>query len=89
MIPGGSLEPLGRPWGAEGDFRAILGAFWETFGAPKLLNIDAKIDPEIQHPFGLSFWSSGVRFGVDFWLMLGSFWALVGCPPAKHENLDF
>ena len=47
-VPGGSLEPLGRPWGAEGDFRAILGAFWEAFGEPKLLEIDAKIEPAIQ-----------------------------------------
>ena len=53
--PGGSLEapwtPLGRPWGAEIDFRVILGAFWEAFWAPKRIKIGAKIEPEIQQRF--------------------------------------
>ena len=47
-VPGGSLEALGRLWGADGDFRAILGAFWEALGTPKLLKIDAKIEPVVQ-----------------------------------------
>ena len=49
--PGGSLEAFGRPWGADGEFCAILGAFWEAFWDPKKLNIGAKIEPEIQQRF--------------------------------------
>ena len=47
-VPGGSLEALGRLWVAEGDFRQVWGAFWEALGIPKLLKIDAKIEPVVQ-----------------------------------------
>ena len=67
----------------------FLGAFWDAFWDPKRFKIDAKIEPEIEQRFGTSFWVSGDRFGIDVGVILGSFWALFGCPPAKHENLDF
>ena len=54
-LPGGSLEALWRLWGAEDDFRPILDAVWEALGTPKLLKIDAKIEPEIEQRFGASF----------------------------------
>ena len=50
--PGGSLEAPWRPLGGFGAPRAILERFWVPFGrplgTPKLLKIDAKIEPEIQ-----------------------------------------
>ena len=38
------------------------------------LKIDAKIEPGIEQRFGASFWVSGDRFGVDFGVILRSFW---------------
>ena len=49
--PGGSLEAFGRPWGAEGDFLTILGAFREAFWDPQQLKTGVKMCPEIQRRF--------------------------------------
>ncbi len=42
-LPNGSPEASGRPWGAEVDFRAILGSILAPILAPKIVQNGAEI----------------------------------------------